>query len=249
MLTAFLVFVPVSGCFGGDETPTASPTPTDGGNETMPVLTLTLGNVTTTATHKTPIYVEWDVASDQNDSIPLDLAEIAYGNASVAQEALANDTAYPGRGGNATSPTAPGSYNMSFTVTEPGTIYLRAHAIYQGTHFWSDEASVVVEIAKGAVMTITYQQGSVTGAVDPTCNPTGCSIKRGDGIKLTNSDAVPHNLVCNTGTPEACNIGSTASDATSAAVYLTKAGTYAFSCTLHMSMANFGSFTVTNELN
>ncbi|MBI2078073.1 MAG: hypothetical protein HYT80_06855 [Euryarchaeota archaeon] len=135
-------------------------------------------------------------------------------------------------------------------VIEPGTIYLRAHAIYQGEHFWSDETSVVVEIGKGAVMTITYQQGAVTGASarPPTYAP-GSSIKRGDGIKLTNSDAVGHNLVCNSGTPEPCSIGTTASGTTSAAVYLTKAGTYAFSCTLHTSMANFGSFTVTNELN
>lgn len=250
IVLALLVLTPASGCFGGgDDGTTTSPTPTDDGNMTMPVmLTLTLGNVTAMATHKTPIYVEWSVASDANDSIPLDLVEVAYGNVSVGSDNLTNDTAYANRAGNETAPTAPGSYNMTFTVTTPGTVYLRAHAIHQGTHFWSDEAMVTVEIGKGATTTITYPAGAVTGAVDATpANPT---LKLGAGIKLTNSDQVAHNLVCTSTAPQPCSIGSTPASGSSAAVYLTKAGTYSFGCTLHAStMASMGTFTVSNELN
>lgn len=217
----------------------------------MPVvLTLTLVNVSTAATHKTPIYVEWSVNATANGSIPLDLAEVAWGNTSVAEAALTNDTAYPEAAGNATSPQAPGMFNMSFTVTTPGTIYLRAHAIYQGQHFWSEEASVLVEIGKGAVTNIQYPAGAVTGAQARPPSPANPTLKRGDGFKIQNSDNLPHNAVCGSTCPAQFSVPNVAAGATSAGVYLTVPGTYRYSCSNHPNtMTNYGTITVSNELN
>lgn len=104
-----------------------------------PSLTVTLTTAPTEATAGSPIEVAWNVSGGSGE---IDHTGFHWANTSVA------DPQSPADYGNTTGAQEPaqipGSFNGSFTIEQAGTIHARAHALVNGTHFWSEETTITV---------------------------------------------------------------------------------------------------------
>lgn len=109
----------------------------------------------------------WADASRDDPASPAD-----YGNSSGVEEPA----------------DVPGSYNATFSEEEAGTYYGRAHAIYNGQHYWSDE--LVFDVSEGEAT------GGVTHHVVEMetfqFQPSELTVQPGDTINWTNLDDVTH---------------------------------------------------------
>lgn len=107
------------------------------------------------------------------------------------------DPASPADYGNSTGvvePAAvPGSYNGTFTEEEPGTYHGRAHAIYNGQHYWSDEITFEVQAGGdgGGGGSVTHHTVEMSGV---SFDPAELEVEPGDTINWTNLDQYGHTV-------------------------------------------------------
>lgn len=252
LIVAFLfAMTTLSGCLGGDEKdPNGSGSPTDPGGTNGPgccanmSLTVTILNYTTSANTSEPINITYEVSMD-SDLNSTDLAvehtDVHYGNESVDQPS--NTTAYGNQTDEETGPI--GVFNATFMVETNGTLYVRAHAVLNGSDYWSDE--VVIQVNAGVPPLGTVHEIDI-GALLPGAlaeyDPDELTIKVGDGVMWTNRDRVaPHTATSDEGAPQAFDTGNLAAGGTeSQVIQFTVPGEYTYHCNVHADME--GALTV-----
>lgn len=125
---------------------------------------------------------------------------------------------------------ASGPFTGTFTLTTPGTFYLRAYArIYADglpeKEYWSEEVPIkVADIATtGTVVVVTHAVGDFAGGLD---TPT-VDLAAGDALQIKNDDVLDHVYTFLNG-PAGAKVGdlSAARMASSDAVILKVPGTY-----------------------
>lgn len=249
LVTFLFAMTALSGCFGGDDDPETSPTGTDGTNGpnccANMTLTVTILNYTSAANTSEPINVTWEVSMDadlNSTDLAVEHTDIHYGNETVDQPS--NETAY----GNQTEELAGpiGVFNTSFMVETNGTLYARAHAVLNGSDYWSDE--VVIQVSAGIPPLGTVHEvtiGAVPSLPGPFAeyDPSPLTIKVGDGVQWLNEDRVAsHTATSDEGAPQAFDTGNLAAGADSDVIQFTVPGEYTYHCNVHADMA--GTLTV-----
>lgn len=172
------------------------------------------------ATDTTPhTALHWADFSVSDPSAPAD-----YGNTSALKEDVA----------------LPDSFDGDFSVDFNGTLYLRAHLIYDGAHHWSDE--VTIEVAPGAsggtVQTVSISALAVCSEAD--YDPDPVEIKVGDSIQWKNGDGTfdcAHTATSDDDAGYDFDTGDIPKGATSDPIVFTEAGEFPYHCKYHPSMA------------
>jgi plastocyanin len=249
-VSAIIALTALSGCLGGDdEDPSASPTGTEGstgpgccGNVTLTVVII---NATTATNTSEPINVTWEVSIDgdvNSTDIEVEHTDVHWGNESVSDPM--GTSAYPNQTDEQSG--APGIFNATFTIDTNGTYYVRAHAVLNGSDFWSEES--IVQVNPGIPPLGEVHEVEI-GALLPgqlaEYDPDPLTIKLGDGVKWLNKDRVaPHTATSDDGAPQAFDTGNLASggSAESEVIQFTVAGEYTYHCSVHSSMS--GTLTV-----
>ncbi len=128
----------------------------------------------------------------------------------------------------------PGSYNATFTEEEPGAYFGRAHAIYDGQHYWSDEIRFRVQTADDGTGDVTHH---VVEIETFQFQPGELTVQPGDTINWTNLDDVTH-----TATFQDTENGTDSGDIAPGGYYNwtvpedTPEGTYEYVCEYHATM-------------
>lgn len=249
LVTFLFAMTALSGCFGDDDEPGESPSNTDGTNGpnccANQTLTVTILNYTSTANTSEPINLTWEVSMDadlNSTDLAVEHTDVHFGNESVTQ--VANATAYGNQSAEQTGPI--GVFNTTITVTTNGTLYMRAHAVLNGSDYWSDE--VVIQVNAGIPPVGTVHE--VTVAALPSLPgqfaeyaPSPLTIKVGDGVQWLNEDRVAsHTATSDEGAPQAFDTGTIAAGADSDVIQFTVPGEYTYHCNVHADME--GSITV-----
>lgn len=248
LVAVFFALTALSGCLGGEEKdPKDSPSDTGGTNGpnccANMSLTVTILNYTSSANTSEPINVTYEVSLDadlNSTDLAVEHTDVHWGNESIEQPS--NTTAYGNQSDEDTGPI--GVFNTTFTVMTNGTIYARAHAVLNGSDYWSDE--VVIQVSAGIPAIGTVHEidiGALLPAQLAEYDPDELTIKVGDGVKWTNADRVaPHTATSDEGAPQAFDTGNLAAGAESQVIQFTVPGEYTYHCNVHPDMA--GSLTV-----
>lgn len=144
-----------------------------------------------------------------NESISDPASPADYGNSSGVQEPA----------------EVPGAYNASFTE-DVGTYHGRAHAIYEGQHYWSEEISF--EVTDGNATHHVVEMSNFMFA------PDELTVAPGDTINWTNVDQATHTI-----TFRDTDNGTDSGDVEPGEHFNwtvpadMPAGTYAYRCTYH----------------
>lgn len=95
--------------------------------------------------------IEWKVNSVAQKEIMH--TAIHYGYTSVASPASPSD--YP-NGTAVLNGTIPARFTAKVKLTQPGKVYMRAHAIIDGRHYWSEEKEIDVRSLSGIDNSIAF---------------------------------------------------------------------------------------------
>lgn len=147
-------------------------------------------------------------------------------------------SAYDERDGTEENASVPGSYNASFQVDEPGTYNARAHAVHDGSHYWSDEVSFEVSSADGEPQSEAYNVTIQNFMYDPSER----TVHPGDNITWENADAATHTVTFDNETLGDSGDIESGENYTLTVPEDIEPGTYAYTCTHHPTME--GSITV-----
>lgn len=99
-------------------------------------------------------------------------------------------SAYDQRNGTVQDASVPGSYNATFQVDDPGTYHARAHAVHDGSHYWSDEVSFQVQETGPEPENHTVQIVDIVNGFDPE----EITVTQGDHITWENTDSQAHTV-------------------------------------------------------
>lgn len=244
--TLILIATALAGCFADDAddgTGTGPTAPADG-NETADVeLTLSIVNVTVgePAEGNVTVNVTWSVGAEGNATG----VEIVHNNVHWANHTVALADAQAGYGnGTADRPGAvPGEFTANLTVAAgAGTLYLRAHAIQGGAHYWSSEANVSVpEAGTTHIVTITDEALPFLAMMDP--DPVTVAV--GDRIVWQNDDDAPHTATADDGEDFSWDTGTIDAGSASEPIVFDVAGEFTYHCNVHP--VTMIGFTVTVE--
>ncbi len=176
------------------------------------------------------------------DDATADTAEVRWGRASTASKSAGqlstND--FQGALAGPASFEAPGTYSVqSWSPSEPGDYYLRAHVVVDGSHFWSPEKKVAVdapaveETTGAADRTISI----TTGGSAADFSPDPVTIATGETVRWSNDDATstPHTATSTAG-PGSFDTGNIGAGADSKVFRFNDAGTYDYQCEYHPTM-------------
>lgn len=141
----------------GTPMPTLTPTPTPG--YSVEVL-----SAPAAAAAGKSFEVSWRVNSPVQKNIPH--TAIHYGPDSKSEPLTL--TSYPSLT-PVQNGTIPADFSTNITISRTGIIYFRAHAIIDGTNYWSDEKMIAV-----------YIPSNVTPSVTPTIKVTSPGIVNGE---------------------------------------------------------------------
>lgn len=254
LVVALLMIAPaLAGCaqlpgFGGDGADDGADDSDDGqdgddGDEPV-TLTVTIDNVSGLVETGETIDVTWSVGTGSGNETEIPHTAVHWGNASVADPQSPAD--YGNTSGAQEPATVPGTFTTNFTLDEPATIYLRAHARNPaGTDFWSDEAEVTVQETWDPTIH-TIEIGNNTPGIQADYDPSGLEIDVGDGIRWINRDSLglEHTATSQDGAPESFDTGSLAPDEESEVFYFNTTGTYEYFCNNHGEDNMSDEFTV-----
>ncbi len=169
-LIAMVSSLIISGCMStppqATPTPTAMPTATPVPTTSMPtpvptiptppaVYFVEIVNAPATAAAGQSFTVSWRVNSPVQETI--NNTAVYYGPDSKSENLTLSS--YPSR----TTPqsgTIPSNFSANITIGKTGIFYFRAHAIIDGTNYWSDEKTVNITIPK------------ITSVITPTATVT-----------------------------------------------------------------------------
>lgn len=91
----------------------------------------------------------------------------------------------------------PGSFNGTFSEAEPGTYYGRAHAIYDGKHYWSDEIEIEISsngtVAKRNV-TVEIRDEGPQGLLGASFVPQNATVLQGGQVTWENVGEASHSI-------------------------------------------------------
>ncbi|MBI2633578.1 MAG: cupredoxin domain-containing protein [Parcubacteria group bacterium] len=90
-----------------------------------------------------PISLSWRVES--SEAMEINHTAIHFGYQSVFDPKLPGD--YKGGASEIKAGQIPSSFSSEIMPTSAGTLFLRAHALIDGKHFWSDEAAMTINEA------------------------------------------------------------------------------------------------------
>lgn len=239
-LVLALMLVPaLAGCFGGgggkdSPSPTGSPTGTNETTEDKILLTVTILQHTNETRMNESVNVSWEVSfatngtNATNQTLQVEHTDIHYGN--LSQDEPLNETSYSNTSEEFTGP--PRVFNTTFNVTTNGTIYMRAHAVLNGTDYWSDQVEVNV-LPPRPVHPVSI--GGTPGGPVSAYDPATLTIEVGDAVAWKNEDPIgfPHTATSDAAAPEQFDTGQLGADETSAPVYFNIEGTYTYHCTVH----------------
>ncbi len=168
------------------------------------------------------IEFEWSLSGAPGEA---NRTHIAWGPNSAPENPQPGD--YENRSGTIENATIPGSYEATFNVTEPGVYHARAHALYDGSHYWSDEVTFEVTGDEHDVDI----QGIAMGY-----EPNELTVQPGDTITWTNTDGLVHTV-----TFEDERLGDSGDIPSGESYNVTiphdmEPGTYAYECDHHGTM-------------
>lgn len=181
------------------------------------------------------ITVEWQVAGPTGS---IQHTGFHWANHSV------DDPQTPADYGNSTGIREPAdvngasTFNGTFTEDRAETIYARAHAIHEGSHYWSDE--IEIEVTEPGNVTV---HGVSMQDAPPSFDPVNVTVEQGDVIEWTNQGSLTH-----TATNESINLSS--GDVGPGETFNwtvpedLEPGTYEYHCTYHEGVGMVGNFTV-----
>lgn len=174
------------------------------------------------------INVTWDVAvkataNESSDSATFDEVGLVYsGNATASGE---NVSDYPNVTGQQ-SDVGPGTFTATFTVDEPGTIYVRAYASVGEFTKFSDTVEIDVGGGAGDNNTVMITDGPLPHLA--TYDPATMTISAGDSVVWHNEDDATH-----TATGEGFDTGDVASGEYSEPIVFDEPGEYPYECSYH----------------
>ncbi len=131
-------------------TPTATPVPTPSG------ISVEILTAPDTAVAGKSFVVTWSV----NSQVQKNIAHTAVHYGSEPKAEPLTLASYP----SLTTPlggTIPANFNTSLVINTTGVTYFRAHAIVDGSHYWSPEKMITISAPQ-----------NVTAATTPTPTPT-----------------------------------------------------------------------------
>lgn len=90
----------------------------------------------------------------------------------------------------------PGTFNASFVATQPDTLYGRAHVIYEGSHYWSDEIEINVTRAAPAAenVTVKIRDEGPQGLLGATFDPQNVTVLAGGNVTWNNTGNASHQI-------------------------------------------------------
>lgn len=241
LVVALLMIAPaLAGCaqlpgFGGDGADDDGDDGDDGQDgddgEAPVTLTVAIDNVSGLVETGEAIDVTWSVETGSGEQTEIPHTAVHWGNASVDDPKSPAD--YGNNSGVTEPATVPGTFTTNFTLDEPATIYLRAHARNpNGTDFWSGEAEVTVQEAWDPTIH-TIEIGTNTTGPLANYEPEGLTIDVGDGIKWINRDSIDHTATADDDAPASFDTGQLAQDQESDVFYFNTTGTYGYHCSNH----------------
>ncbi|MBW3582733.1 MAG: hypothetical protein KY455_06505 [Euryarchaeota archaeon] len=248
-------------------TTSPSPTPTEPPEEEPALSAAAIVNHTTEANAGEELNITWELRTTTGEAITVDRTEIVWSNATFTPAQAANGTIE----GRQDSVDAPGTFNVTFTVDEAGTVYVRAHAVDGDTEVWSD--IIEIEVKGGGatggtthIVSIGMKVVSVGGQTFKTgegqtsfFEPQNITITLGDSVVWRNEDQkgdVEHSAVdC----PDPAQQQDACTDPPdwrtaqidvgeeSAPITFTTAGTYWYFCDVHPGSTTMGKPTASQN--
>jgi plastocyanin len=228
-LAASFLLIALAGCNaptedGSTPSPTTSPAAT--------TLAVALTQAPTSAAANSTITVKWSVAPSPSASLQIPHTAIHWGTQSVADPKSPAD--YGTTQGAREPATVPANFETAFQVPGSGSIYLRAHALVGGKHYWSAEATITITASSTPQPTThTVLIGQNVKGPSADYSPTPLTIKVNDKVKWENKDAMSH--TASKSGSGAFDTGTISSGGTSSAITFTQAGTFDYVCNIHPS--------------
>lgn len=216
----------------------------DGNGPADVTVTVSLENVTRLVETGEPVRVEWRVDTSTGEQVEIPHTAVHYARSSVADPQAPGD--YGNTSGAREPATVPGTFDTRFTTDQEGSLFLRAHAIHDGTHVWSDEVEVTVQREWDPTIH-TIDIGNNTPGIQADYDPSGLEIEVGDGIKWVNRDPTPmieHTATSMDDAPASFDTGNLAQGEESQVFYFNTTGTYAYFCQVHGADNMRDEFTV-----
>lgn len=222
--------------------------PTGDGDDGTPTTPAEPGDVDPTVTIMEPtgdvqvatgqdITVRWSVEPEASGEHEIPHVGLHWGPDSVDAGPETGPGAYGNNEGVESDVTIPQQFTTTFSITEQGTYYLRAHAIADGSNHWSD-TEIMIEVqasSDGGTQgtTETVEIGTQTSCSIANYAPSSITIQVGDSVQWENVDSCPH-----TATPAGMTgTGNIDSGETSDPIVFNTAGTYEISCDYHGQMS------------
>lgn len=126
------------------------------------------------------VTVEWSLSGVPDEA---DRTQVYWGTDSAEDDPTPGD--YANQAGTVEDASIPGSYDATFNVTDPGVYHLRAHALHDGTHYWSDEVTFEIAGEEHEVDIVSISTGF---------DPAELTVQPGDTITWTNTDSLAHTV-------------------------------------------------------
>lgn len=207
-----------------NNTTSPSPSPTSPASN-QSGLVVTIRNYTSHLNLSDSVKVEWRVDVFPNRTTTVSHTEVHWAAHSVPDPQTPED--YGNGSGAKSNASVPASFSTSFRLPRDGTYFLRAHAVHNGTQWWSREVEIRVNVTRIEIS---------PGLQFASYRPSNVTIQLGEGVRWSNKDVVAHTATNDTNTPAAFDTGPIAPGKDSTVIYFNQLGTYRYHCSIHPSM-------------